>query len=122
MADGRVDVWALHKALDARRRATGLSWRQVAEQAGVSASLLSRMSNGQRPDLDGFASLVQWLDTPAETFMVRPGQEATTAEEPELEQQLAPLLRARKDLSDADREYLLEVVQATMRRVKRSGS
>ena len=119
MATGdRVDVWALYKALDARRDTEGLSWRQLAEQAGVSPSLLSRMANGQRPDVDGFAALVQWLKTPAETFMIGPTQTATSEDQPELVQELAPLLRARNDLSEADREYLLEVVQATMRRVR----
>ena len=35
-----------------------------------------------------------------------------------LESQLALLLRARDDLDEADREYLLDIVRATMRRIK----
>lgn len=120
---GRMDLPRLHDALDAQRRARDLSWRQLAEEAGVSPSLLSRMGNGQRPDLDGFIALVQWLGTPAEEFMNRPGDDSSATAPPqgptpELETQLAMLLRARNDLQEADKEYLLEIVGATMRRIK----
>ncbi|MBB3662484.1 transcriptional regulator with XRE-family HTH domain [Prauserella sediminis] len=119
---GRMDLPRLHDALDAQRRARDLSWRQLAEEAGVSPSLLSRMGNGQRPDLDGFIALVQWLGTPAEEFMSHPGDDRATppahGPTPELETQLAMLLRARDDLPEADKEYLLEIVGATMRRIK----
>jgi len=113
-----MDARRLYDALDAQRRARGLSWRQLAEQAGVSPSLLSRMGNGQRPDLDGFIALVQWLGAPAEEFMVWPDSAARSEEQPDLETQLALLLRARNDLSEADRQYLLDIVNATMRRIK----
>lgn len=116
--EGRMDARRLYDALDAQRLARGMSWRQLAEQAGVSPSLLSRMGNGQRPDLDGFIALVQWLGAPAEEFMVWPEGRTHTDAGPTLEAQLALLLRARDDLSDADREYLLEILGATMRRIK----
>ncbi|PRX45358.1 helix-turn-helix protein [Prauserella shujinwangii] len=116
--EGRMDARRLYDALDAQRRARGLSWRQVAQEAGVSPSLLSRMGNGQRPDLDGFIGLVQWLGTPAEEFMVRSGGQRREQAGPALEAQLALLLRARDDLTDADKEYLLEVVGTTMRRIR----
>lgn len=120
---GRMNLRRLHDALDAQRRARDLSWRQLAEEAGVSPSLLSRMGNGQRPDLDGFVALVQWLGVPAEEFMSRPDDEPAgtpppNGPTPELETQLAMLLRARDDLPEADKEYLLEIVGATMRRIK----
>ncbi|MFC4005024.1 helix-turn-helix domain-containing protein [Prauserella oleivorans] len=115
---GRLDARRLYDALDAQRRARDLSWRQLADEAGVSPSLLSRMGNGQRPDLDGFIALVQWLGAPAEDFMLRPDEKSPGREEPALETQLAMLLRARDDLPDADKEYLLEIVSATMRRIK----
>ncbi|OQO90863.1 helix-turn-helix domain-containing protein [Saccharomonospora piscinae] len=114
---GRMDARRLYDALDAQRGARAMSWRQVAEQAGVSPSLLSRMGNGQRPDLDGFIALVQWLGAPAEEFMRR-SAEARPPSRPSLETELALLLRARDDLSDADRDYLLDIVGATLRRIK----
>lgn len=116
--EGRMDTRRLYGALDAERRARGLSWRQLADQAGVSPSLLSRMGNGNRPDLDGFIALVQWLGSPAEDFMVPAHGQPDAAAEPALEAQFALLLRAREDLSEPDKEYLLEIVEATMRRIK----
>ncbi|OLT39090.1 transcriptional regulator [Saccharomonospora sp. CUA-673] len=113
---GRIDLPRLTGALDDQRAARGLSWRQVADEADVSPSLLSRMRNGLRPDLDGFIALVQWLGTPAERFTTHPDEDP----EPALETQLAMLLRARTDLAEADKEYLLEIVGATMRRISRN--
>jgi transcriptional regulator with XRE-family HTH domain len=116
--DGRVDVARLYAALDAQRQAKGLSWRQLAHAAGVSPSLLSRMANGQRPDLDGFVALAQWLGAPVDSFTVEGRDADAEQSQPELEAELAPLLRARRDLTEADQQYLLEIVQATMRRVR----
>ncbi len=116
MSKTRIDVPGLYGALNAAREARGLSWRQLAKEIGVSPSLLSRLGNGDRPDADGFATLVTWLGMPAENFMVS-DKEASDVQ-PELMSQLAPLLRARKDLTSADVTYLEEVVKATLRRAR----
>jgi transcriptional regulator with XRE-family HTH domain len=94
-----------------------MSWRQLAKEVEVSPSLLSRMANGLRPDVDAFATLVQWLGVPAEQFM----QDDTTGQEraePELVAQIGPLLRARKDLTSEDVAYIESILQATVRRVR----
>lgn len=116
--NGRIDVGQLHAALDAERQARELSWRQLAQEVGVSPSLLSRMSKGHRPDLESFAALVQWLGQPAERFMRTVGGPGDPAAEPALEAQFAPLLRARTDLSDEDKEYLMQMVRATVKHLK----
>ncbi|NIH83003.1 helix-turn-helix domain-containing protein [Amycolatopsis viridis] len=115
---GRLDTGRLYAALDAERESRGLSWRQLAAEAGVSASLVSRMSNGHRPDLDGFIALVQWLGMPAETFMVWPEGEPDGRRRPSLEAQLAPLLRAEEELSAADQQHVIDVVGLTMRHIR----
>lgn len=116
MSKTKIDVQGLYGALNAAREARGTSWRQLAKEIGVSPSLLSRMSNGDRPDADGFATLVTWLGMPAEDFMR--SSEGRTENQPELMTQLAPLLRARKDLTAEDVTYLEEVIQATLRRTR----
>ncbi|MGX4690704.1 helix-turn-helix domain-containing protein [Streptomyces sp. JNUCC 63] len=118
MARTRVNVSALHAALDAARTARKLSWRQLAGAVGVSPSTMTRLANGHRPDVDAFAALVRWLGAPAESFMIDAEGEAEsqTPEEPELLVQLAPLLRARRDLGEDDVKYLEEVIGAAMRR------
>jgi transcriptional regulator with XRE-family HTH domain len=63
-----VDVEALHGALDAKRQAQGLSWRDLASELDLSASTFTRMAQGQRPDIDAFATLLAWLNMPAERY------------------------------------------------------
>ncbi|HET6503904.1 MAG TPA: helix-turn-helix transcriptional regulator [Amycolatopsis sp.] len=120
---GRLDAGKLFAALDAERAANGLSWRQLAAEAGVSTSLVSRMGNGHRPDLDGFIALVQWLGMPAETFMVWPEEKRKKQRKLSLEAQIAPLLRAQDELAEDDRQHLIDVVTMTIRhfRAKNKG-
>lgn len=113
MAKTQIDARALQDSLDQVRMQRELSWRQLAGEIGVSPSLLSRLRNGYKPDAEGFMTLVRWLGVPAERFLI--DDEAPT-EPPELMAELAPLLRARKDLDEADIEMLQEVIQATLRR------
>jgi transcriptional regulator with XRE-family HTH domain len=110
-----VDVKSLHAALDHAREEKGLSWRQLAKELDVSASTLSRMVNGLKPDVSAFAAMTTWLKMPADSFFrVSP----STDEEPELVVQLAPLLRARRDLDDKDVEYLEELIGGAVRRFR----
>ena len=117
MATTKINVNALHGAVNAKREANGMSWRTVAKDIGVSPSLLSRIGNGYRPDADGFATLVRWLGMSAESFMMSDDEDAARVQ-PELVAQLAPLLRASKDLDEADVKYLEDVIQATVRRAR----
>ncbi len=58
-------------------------------------------------------TLVRWLRMPAETFLV---EQVEPGARPELAAELAPLLRARADLDEADVAMLQEVIRATLRR------
>lgn len=115
MPKTKVDALALQAALDQARIAKGISWRQLAADSGVTPSLLSRLRNGYKPDADGFMTLVRWLGMPAERFLV--DEDSTPTTQPELTAELAPLLRARKDLDESDVKMLEEVIQATLRSV-----
>jgi transcriptional regulator with XRE-family HTH domain len=122
MPRSRVDVSALYAALDAARHSKDkgdLSWRQLAGEVGVSPSTMTRMANGHRPDVDAFAALVRWLGIPAERFMI--DDENPQVAEPELLAELAPLLRARRDLNPEDVQYLEELIGAAVRRFATSG-
>lgn len=96
-----------------------MSWRSLAREIGVSPSLLSRIGNGLKPDADGFATIVAWLKLPAEQFFVdEDGGAESEAAQPDLMAQLVPLLRARKDLSETDMDYLQKVFAATVEHVR----
>lgn len=122
MAKTTINTVALYAALDAARHERRLSWRALASEVGVSPSLLSRLSNGLKPDTDGFATLVAWLRLPAEDFFEHEGKRHIDEErDPDLMAQLVPLLRARKDLSETDIKYLQQVIGATIERARAQG-
>lgn len=72
------DVVKFFAALDSARESRKLSWKKVADEAKVSASTLTRISQGRRPDVDSFGALCGWaglqgndffasIETPLET-------------------------------------------------------
>ena len=65
----RFDVAALHAAMDSERRTRRLTWKDVAAQSGVSASTLTRLSQGRQPDVNSLAALTAWLGMSADHFM-----------------------------------------------------
>ena len=65
----RFDVAALHAAMDSQRRSRRLTWKDVATESGVSASTLTRLSQGRQPDVNSLASLTAWLGMSADHFM-----------------------------------------------------
>jgi transcriptional regulator with XRE-family HTH domain len=114
MAQSRLDVAALYVTLDSERQQRGLSWRQLAHDAGVGPSTLSRMAQGNRPDVDSFVALVQWLGMPAEQFM-RGGDEAGEQRATVPAQAVASLLRADKNLDPDSAAAIDDILQAAMR-------
>ena len=66
---GSFDNEKFYAALDASRVARGLTWKQVATESGVSASTLTRMAQGKRPDVDGLAALLGWSGLRADSFL-----------------------------------------------------
>lgn len=64
----RFDARALYETLDAQRQARGMSWKEVADEIGVSASTLTRTRRGGRMEADGMLAMVRWLGRTAESF------------------------------------------------------
>lgn len=114
MAQSRLDVAALYVTLDSERQQRGVSWRQLAHDAGVGPSTLSRMAQGNRPDVDSFVALVQWLGMPAEQFM-RGGDELGEHRATVPAQAVASLLRADKNLDPDSAAAIDDILQAAMR-------
>jgi transcriptional regulator with XRE-family HTH domain len=68
----QFDVEALQSALDGERIARDLNWKDVSAESGVSASTLTRLSQGKRPDVDSLTALTHWLGLSADRFMRLP--------------------------------------------------
>ncbi len=75
----RFDGGAFFAALDTERQARQCTWKQVAEECGISASTLTRMAQGRHPDVNGLAALATWSGLDVNRFLRSP----STGEEPE---------------------------------------
>jgi transcriptional regulator with XRE-family HTH domain len=65
----RFDARALYQAIDEKRKARGLSWREVAAEIGVGVSTITRTKGGGRMEVDGMLAMVAWLGTSVENFV-----------------------------------------------------
>ncbi len=108
---------AFFAALDSARTARRLNWKQVADQSGVSASTLTRMAQGKRPDVDSLAALVQWSGLSADPFVGLGGRMPA----PESLSRITSLLYADDSLSDDSRETMVDMITAAYARSRRSG-
>jgi hypothetical protein len=124
VARTRIDPKVLYVTLDHERRARGVSsWRALASQLEIPPSTFTRMANGQVPNAHAFATLVKWLGVEhSQDFLVSDQPSDNETPEPDLLTELAPLLRARSDLSEQDVEYLEDLIGAAMKRFKSESS
>lgn len=71
MTRKRLNVARLHSALDYIRAHRRISWKIVADEAGLSASTLTRLGQGHAPDADGLCALMAWLgEIPLSRFTI----------------------------------------------------
>lgn len=97
-----------YQAVDATRAARQLNWKQVAAVSGVSASTLTRLAQGKRPDVDSMAALVAWSGASADDFVMSEDKKA-----PEALLQITTLLNSDLRLTPEARSTMINVVTAT---------
>jgi len=114
---GWFDSEGFYQSLDAVRQAKRLNWKQVAAEAGVSASTLTRMAQGRRPDVDGLAALSAWSGLSPDDFV---RSEHSRAEQEPLAM-ISTYLRSDKNLSPEAAAALDEVIKATYERLRNQG-
>lgn len=110
MPKGAFDGAAFYAALDAERQSRKLTWKQVAREAGISASTLTRMAQGKRPDVDSLAALVNWSGLRADDFVSRT---EGAPEGPDICTAISALLRADAQLSPRAAQAIEQVIRAT---------
>ena len=112
---GRFEADAFYAALDAERRDRRCTWKQVAEESQVSASTLTRMAQGRRPDVDSLAALVTWSGLSADAFVrddqAKPGPGALAM--------ISTYLKSDPHLSPDAAEALDQLVKATYERMRK---
>jgi len=63
------DAVLFSAAIQSRILHDELSLREVAKEIGISASTLSRLANGESPDIESFSTVVRWLNADANRFL-----------------------------------------------------
>ena len=112
----RFDVAALHAAMDSERRSRRLAWKDVAAESGVSASTLTRLSQGRQPDVNSLAALTTWLGMSADHFMRSGRIEQFGAASPLA--QISSIIHRDPNLNPAGSVALEELIRATYARLR----
>ena len=112
----RFNVSALHAALDSERRSRRFTWKDVAAESGVSASTLTRLSQGRQPDVNSLAALTGWLALPADHFMGGARLQQFGAASPLA--QISSIIHRDPNLSPEGGAALEELIRATYSRLR----
>jgi transcriptional regulator with XRE-family HTH domain len=113
---GGFDAPAFFSALDAERQARRITWKQVASEAGISQSTLTRLAQGRRPDVDSLAVLVDWAGLKADDFVVR----VHSAQEAAPLAMISTYLKSDRNLTPEAASALEKVVKATYEALRQS--
>jgi transcriptional regulator with XRE-family HTH domain len=106
------DTQAFFAALNASREARDITWKELASEAGVSASTLTRVGQGKRPDVDSFAALVAWAGLKPQDFI------GISSRKSEPLAEISVLLRRDPQLNNEAAAALDELLKATYKRLK----
>lgn len=112
---GTFDAEGFYDALDGARRVRKLTWKQVAEDSGVSASTLTRMGQGKRPDVDSLAALSAWADLNADMFITATRSEKHQGDSLAM---ISTYLRSDPNLSPTAAAALDALIQAAYERIR----
>jgi len=113
MPEDRFDSDAFYAALNAVRLSRQKIWKDVAEEAGVNASTLSRIGQGAKPDVNGLASLLSWGGLKAESFI-----RGDTKMKSEPLAEITALLRADPKLSKQNAKLMEDIVVSTYNKLR----
>jgi transcriptional regulator with XRE-family HTH domain len=109
------DADAFYETLDGERQTRGLTWKDVAAEARVSPSTLTRLGQGRRPDVDSFARLVAWGGFDAGQFVVMPKARSTGG----FLTNLPTYLRGDPNLDDKGVQALETIIRAAYDQFRR---
>jgi len=102
-------------ALDAEREARGVTWKQVAGETGVSASTLTRIGQGRKPDVDTLAALSAWAGLDPKDFM----RGKRDKDEPETLAMISTYLRGDPHLTETSASALEEIIKVSYENLRR---
>jgi transcriptional regulator with XRE-family HTH domain len=115
MSDKGFDSAAFFAALEATVISRRRTWKQVSVETGVSASTLTRMTQGRGPDAASLAALSAWAGLNPSDFVRLP----QPALRPEPIAQISALLRTDPRLDEQSAAALEAIVRAAYEKLKR---
>lgn len=113
--DKGFNAEAFFGALETTVVARGYTWKQVATETGVSASTLTRMSQGRGPDASSLAALSAWAGLNPSDFVQLPN----AVSRPEPIAQISALLRTDPYLDEQAAAALDAIVRTAYEKLKR---
>jgi len=111
---GSFDAEAFYEALDATREARHKNWKEVAAAAGISASTLTRMAQGKRPDVDSLSALIAWSGLKADDYVVVEARKRTA----EPLAVISTLLKSDKHLTPESAAALDKIIRAAYQQLR----
>lgn len=112
------DGGAFYAAIASTVVARGVTWKQVSQDTGVSATTLTRMAQGRRPDAGSLATLSAWAGlNPADYVNLR---ERSATAEPLA--RISSLLRSDPRLKPDAAVALEAMLQSAYERLKTPGA
>ena len=117
MDEKGFDGDGFYRALEATVTARATTWKQVAAETGVSASTLTRMAQGRRPDAGSLAALSAWAGLNPSDFV---RSTFNKAERPESLAQISTLLRGDPNLDAQGAEAVEAIFRAAYERLRKA--
>jgi transcriptional regulator with XRE-family HTH domain len=114
--DKGFDGDAFYRALETTVTARSTTWKQVAAETGVSASTLTRMAQGRRPDAASLAALSAWAGLNPSDFVDAPYNRGSRTE---AISQISTLLRTDPNLDAQSAEAVEAIVKAAYERLRK---
>lgn len=115
MSNMGFDAQGFYAAIDAERVARKKTWKQVAKEAEVSASTLTRMGQGKRPDLDSLGSLAAWSGLDINEFVI--GRRSNSKAGSLIE--MTALLRGDKNLTKDQADTLEAILKSAYQHLRK---
>ena len=113
MGEKRFDASGFYQALSTTVTARDVTWKQVGQETGVSASTLSRMAVGRVPDAASVAALSSWAGLNAGDFVAMPRRQMEPLA------MVGKLFREDPSLDDDAVQTLEAIVRTTYERLRR---
>jgi transcriptional regulator with XRE-family HTH domain len=107
---------AFYRALESVVMGRSKAWKEVAAETGVSASTLTRMAQGRKPDAASLAALSAWAGLNPSDFVRASYMKAR----PEAMTQISTLLRTDPNLDVEAAETVEAIVRAAYERLRKS--